>query len=94
MRRRRRDLSPETARAWYLTLLAGLAVALVVTLLLERLRRAVAEVEETVERLWTSGKHLAQNTQAAHLLSTTVTRTADLADEVESQRRAVEGERG
>ena len=91
MRRRRGPLAPDTVRAWWITLAGGLVVALVVTFLLERLRRAVAQVEEQVEKLWTSGKHLAQNTQAAHLLSTTVTRTAELADEVEAHRQAVEG---
>jgi len=83
---RRRDVSQDTARAWLLTLAAGLVVALVVTFLLERLRRAVAQVEERVETLWTSGKHLAQNTQAAHLLTTTVSRTTELAEELEQQR--------
>jgi hypothetical protein len=91
MRRRRRRLSPDTVRAWSLTLVGGLVVALVVAFLLERLRRAVADVEDRVEKLWTSGKHLAQNTQAAHLVSTTVTRTRELADELQPHRRTVEG---
>ena len=91
MNRRRDTLSPETMRAWTLTLAAGLIVALVVTFLLERLRRAVADVEDRVEKLWTSGKHLAQNTQAAHLLSTTEARAGELAAEVEANRAAAEG---
>ena len=54
----------------------GALVAVVVWGLLERLRRAVGAVERDVSLLWTSGKLVAQQTQAGHLL-TAVSRRAD-----------------
>ena len=74
--RRSPALDPADERAWRLTLGAGALVALVVWGLLERLRRAVGDVERDVGQLWTSGKRVAQQTQAGHLL-TAVSRRAD-----------------
>ena len=76
---------PNTA-AWRTTLLAGLVVAMVVWALLEVLRRTVNDVDDAVADVWTAGKRLAQNTQAAHLLTVTRTRGADLLEEVERHR--------
>lgn len=67
---------------WWITLGAGLAVALLVWLLLELLRRTVAEVDRAVNQVWTAGKHLAQNTQTTHLLNTTKARGGELAEEL------------
>ena len=78
-------------RAWWATLAAGLVVAGVVWLLLERLRRSVLLVEERVEALWTQGKRVAQNTQAAQLLGTTTTRGAELAAELAGPEPSPEG---
>lgn len=69
----------ETATAWWTTLAAGLVVAVVVWGLLEWLRRSVNDVDEAVDEVWTAGKRLAQNTQAAHLLETTARRAGELA---------------
>ena len=69
--RRRRELAPEDARAWWITLGAGLVVALVVAALLETLRRGVLDVERELNAVWTNGKRVAQNTQAAHVLAAT-----------------------
>ena len=89
MRRGRRgELSPTTVSAWWRTLVAGLVVAVVVWALLERLRRTVNRVEEAVERVWLSGKHVARQTQVAHLLGTTAARGSDLAAELERHRQA------
>ena len=79
----RRERARETERAWALTLLGGLGVLLAVWALLHALLRGVLRIDERVTAVWTLGKQLAQNTQAAHLLNTTRDRAAALADEVE-----------
>ena len=68
-------------RAWRLSLGAGALVALVVWGLLERLRRAVGAVERDVGELWTSGKRVAQQTQAGHLLVAVSQRAQELGRE-------------
>jgi hypothetical protein len=78
-------------RAWWLTLAAGLVVALVVTALLEWLRRTVLDVERGVDAIWTSGKRVAQNTQTTHVLQPTKARGLDLREEVERHREMVDG---
>jgi hypothetical protein len=72
--------------AWWITLGVGLVVALVVWGLLEALRRTVNQVEKSVSDLWTSGQHVAQNTQTTHLLGATVARGTELVEEVERHR--------
>ena len=71
---------------WWITLGVGLVVALVVWFLLERLRRAVNEVEAGVDELWTMGKRVAQNTSTTYLLQTTKARGVELAEELEHHR--------
>ena len=71
---------------WWLTLAVGLVVALVVWGLLERLRRSVAEVETSVDRTWTMGKRVAQNTSTTYLLTATKERGGDLLEELEHHR--------
>jgi len=89
MRRRPRGgVSPATVRAWTRTLVAGLVVAGVVWALLETLRRTVKRVEEAVDRVWRAGKHVARQTQVAHLLGATAARGAELAAELERHREA------
>jgi type II secretory pathway component PulF len=73
-------------KAWWVTLAAGLVVALVVWALLELLRRTVNQIDAGVSKLWESGKLVAQNTQTTHLLGTTAARGADLVEEVEHHR--------
>lgn len=68
---------------WWITLAAALVVALLVWLLLELLRRTVVEIDRAVDRVWTAGKHLAQNTQTTHLLNTTRARGRELVQELE-----------
>ena len=67
---------------WWLALIVGLVVFLVVWGLLEVLRRAVVEINRAVSDVWTMGKRVAQNTQTAHVLETTSARAADLVDEL------------
>ena len=68
------------ARAWAATLGAGLVVEVAVWGLLEWLRRTVDDVEEAVDAVWTTGKQVAQNTQAAHVLGDTSAAATRLAD--------------
>ena len=78
------------ARAWAATLGAGLVVEVAVWGLLEWLRRTADEVEEAVEAVWTTGKQVAQNTQASHVLGGTSAAAAALAralDQTESPPR-------
>ena len=72
--------------AWWVTLAIGLVVALVVWALLEQLRRTVLEVERAVNRVWTMGKRVAQNTQTTYLLGTTKERGVGLVEELEQHR--------
>lgn len=74
-------LAARDERAWWISLGVGLVVALVVWGLLERLRRAVLGVDRDVEDLWTAGKQVAQQTQAAHQLSIVRARGVELAAE-------------
>ena len=71
---------------WWITLAVGLVVAVVVWILLERLRRAVSEVDRDVSDVWTMGKRVAQNTSTTYLLQTTKARGVELADELEQHR--------
>ena len=72
--------------AWWITLVVGLVVALVVWALLEVLRRTVNEVERSVNDVWTMGKRVAQNTATSHLLETTKARGGELLEELEQHR--------
>lgn len=78
MRRRRTEDA-----TWWATLGGGVVVLAAVGGLLEVLRRCVRDVDGAVADVWTAGKRLAQNTQSAHLLDTTRTRTAALREELE-----------
>ena len=76
---------------WWITLAVGLIVAVVVWMLLERLRRAVADVERGVDAVWTMGKRVAQNTSTTYLLQTTTQRGGELLEELEEHRAAQGG---
>jgi hypothetical protein len=78
---------------WWITLAIGLVVAVVVWILLERLRRAVEAVDEGVDVLWTMGKRVAQNTSTTYLLNTTNERGADLLEELGEHAAAANGGR-
>lgn len=71
---------------WWITLVVGLIVAVVVWVLLERLRRAVVAVDRDVSDVWTMGKRVAQNTSTTYLLQTTKARGVELAEELEQHR--------
>jgi type II secretory pathway component PulF len=71
---------------WWITLAVGLIVAVVVWVLLERLRRAVAQVDRDVSDVWTMGKRVAQNTSTTYLLQTTKARGVELAEELDHHR--------
>jgi len=86
-------LAASTHTLWWITLAVGLVVAVVVWILLERLRRAVAEVDAGVDVLWTMGKRVAQNTSTTYLLNTTKERGVELLGELEEHRAAAGGNR-
>lgn len=71
---------------WWITLAVGLVVAVVVWILLERLRRAVNKVDRGVSDVWTMGKRVAQNTSTTYLLQTTKARGVELVEELEHHR--------
>jgi len=74
---------------WWITLAVGLVVAVVVWLLLERLRRSVDEVDREVDAVWTMGKRVAQNTSTTYLLGATHQQGAALLEELEEHRTAM-----
>ena len=76
---------------WWITLAVGLVVAVVVWVLLERLRRAVVEVDRGVDVLWTMGKRVAQNTSTSYLLQTTKERGVELVEELDEHAAAAGG---
>lgn len=86
-----RPSDPDEA-AWLATLGAGLVVALVVTGLLEWLRRTVIGVDEGVSAVWTAGKRVAGNTQTTHLLQGTALQGVALRDELEQHKAPSEEE--
>ena len=79
-------ITSDAETAWWISLAVGLVVALVVWGLLEALRRTVKEIDVAVNRLWTMGKRVAQNTQTTHMLGTTKELGGELLDEVEQHR--------
>lgn len=78
--------------AWWISLGAGLVVALVVWFLLEWLRRTVNAVEEGVNRVWTMGKRVAQNTATTHMLLSTKELGGELLEEVERHGALAKGQ--
>jgi uncharacterized protein HemY len=75
---------------WVISLAVGLVVALVVWALLEWLRRTVIATDDSVTKLWTMGKRVAQNTSTTYLLNTTKERGGDLIEELEQHRASGE----
>jgi hypothetical protein len=74
--------------AWWVALGIGLAVALVVWVLLETLRRTVLQIQRGVDDVLTIGGRLAQNTWTVQLLQTTKERGVELLEEVRHHRPA------
>jgi hypothetical protein len=83
-------LSSGVTLAWWIALGAGLAVALVVTALLELLRRTVHGINRGVDDVLTMGGRLAQNTWTIQLFQATNLRARELHEEL---RRHVREER-
>jgi hypothetical protein len=75
---------------WWVTLAVGLVVAIVVWGLLEHLRRSVDAVEPGVDRVWTMGKRVAQNTSTTYLLHATTERAVELIGELDQHRAPAE----
>lgn len=84
-------LSGGVELAWWLSLAAGLVIAIVVWTLLEILRRSVHDVRRGVDDVLSMGGRLAQNTWTVHLLETTKTRGGELAAALEGNGERSEG---
>jgi hypothetical protein len=80
-------LSSGATTAWWIALGCGLAVVLVVTVLVEALRRTVHEIQRGVDDVLTIGGRLAQNTWTIQLLRVTHTHADELLEELRSHRR-------
>jgi hypothetical protein len=65
---------------WILSLALGLVVLVVVTLLLELIRRGAREVEKTVGDIWIAGQGVANNTIHIALLHRTNVTAARILD--------------
>jgi type II secretory pathway component PulF len=76
---------------WWVTLGVGLVVAIVVWVLLERLRRSVDRVETGVSDVWTMGKRVAQNTSTTYLLDGTKAQGVELLEELQHHRTPTGG---
>jgi len=87
-------LSDGVVTAWWIALGALLVVAVVVTLLLEILRRTVHEVRTAVDSVLAAGGQLAQHTWTVQLLATTKDRALELVEELEQEPTAVRTEGG
>lgn len=61
----------ETQMWWWITLGIGLVVAIVVTILLHVLYRAVVRIDENVLAVWNMGKQVARNTATTWILGQT-----------------------
>ena len=72
----------DNQKLWWLALIVGLVVAVVVWTLLETLRRFVNNIDRAVMGVWIMGKRVAQNTQTSHTLTTTRDRGVDLLEEL------------
>jgi len=83
-------LSSGVTFAWWIALGAGLVVALVVTALLELLRRTVHQIDRGASDILTIGGRVAQNTWTIQLFRTTNLHARDMLEEL---RRHIRDER-
>ena len=74
---------------WGVSLGLGAVVLVVVTVLLELIRRAAREIEATVGEIWTAGKGVANNTIHIALLHRTNWTVARILDAARGVRGAV-----
>ena len=80
-------LSGGVTIAWWITLGVGLVVALVVTALLEWLRRTVRQINRGVDDILGVGGRLAQNTWTVQLFAATNLHAQELLQELRAHRR-------
>lgn len=84
----------DNQKLWWLALIVGVVVWLVVLANLEVLRRLVNGIDESVFAVWTMGKRVAQNTQMSHVLFTTAARINSVHEELERHRAPAERSQG
>jgi hypothetical protein len=80
-------LSSGVTTAWWITLGVGLVVALVVTVLLELLRRTAHQIRRGVDDILVVGGRLAQNTWTIQLFNATNLHADELYEELRRHRR-------
>lgn len=75
-------LAAETQLMWWITLGLGAVVAAVVVVLLHLLLRAVVQIEDNVNTLWSTATRVARNTATGWQLGSTATELDALRSEV------------
>lgn len=81
----------ETQMWWWITLGVGLVVAVVVTLLLHILYRAVVKIDENVLAVWNMGKQVARNTATTWILGQTPRIAGEIKEEALKHAEFLEG---
>lgn len=75
------QLDGDVETIWWITLLVGLVVAIVVVALLQTLYRSVKRIETNVIALWEQATRVARNTATTWLLNDTADSLEDLREE-------------
>ena len=81
----------ETQMWWWITLGIGLVVAIVVTILLHLLYRAVVRIDENVLDVWNMGKQVARNTATTWILGQTPRIAEEIKEEALKHAEFLEG---
>lgn len=81
----------ETQMWWWITLAIGLVVAVVVTILLHILYRAVVRIDENVLDVWNMGKQVARNTATTWILAQTPRIAGEIKEEALKHAEFLEG---
>lgn len=74
---------------WWLALLMGLVVAVVLVVLLHTLLKQVWRIERAADEVWLSGKQVATNTAHTWVLGATVGNVKLLSEEIAEHRRTL-----
>jgi hypothetical protein len=72
----------ENQNAWFITLVVGVVILLVVIALLEVLRRTVSQLNDDLWGTWVSGKKVVKNTATGYQLKNTRQAGEELVEEL------------
>lgn len=81
----------ETQTLWWITLAVGVVVAVVLTILLHTLLRAVRRIDENVFSVWNMGKQVARNTATTWILGQTPRIAREIKEEALKHAEFLEG---